>query len=172
MRWTHRKIIMVVLLLSGLCGVGATTFWAEPPNQSAPRKAKQPEDAAKLTHNMAQSRLNLRKLALAMHLYADANKSLMPPPALINKDGKTVLSWRVLLLPYLGERQLYEQFKLSEPWDSPHNKKLLSKMPAVYAPPGFKTREPFSTFYQVFVSPKPKDGRKGAEVGPPLGVEI
>ncbi|MHB1424212.1 MAG: hypothetical protein ACYC3I_13635 [Gemmataceae bacterium] len=61
---------------------------------------------------------------------------------------------------------------MSEPWDSTHNKKLLSKMPAVFAPPGVKTRQPYTTFYQVFVSPKPKDGRKGAEEGGPLGVEI
>ncbi len=39
------------------------------------------------------------------------------------------------ILPYLGESEkaLYEQFKLSEPWDSPHNKALLAKMPRVYA---------------------------------------
>ncbi len=125
-----------------------------------------------ISRNMALSRLNLKKLTLAMYAYAEVNKGHLPPPALINKDGKAVLSWRVLLLPYLGERELYEQFTLSEPWDGPHNKKLLSKMPAVFAPPGIKTRQPFSTFYQVFVSPKPKDGRKGAEVGGQLGVEI
>ncbi len=180
-----KKIVMIVLLLAGLGGMG-TTFWAaapkraEPPSESAPPakasgpndKNNQPDEAAKRARDMAQSRLNLRKLALAMHAYSDANMFFLPPPALINKDGKAVLSWRVLLLPYLGERDLYEQFKLSEPWDSAHNKKLLSKMPAVYAPPGVKTREPFSTYYQIFVSPKPKDGRMGAEVGGPLGVEI
>jgi RNA polymerase sigma factor (sigma-70 family) len=167
MSWTRGKIVMVVLLLVGLGGVG-TTFWVaapkqtEPPNESASRteaarpddKAKQPEDAAKLARNMAQSRLNMRRLASAMHSYADANHAFFPPPALVNKDGKEALSWRVLLLPHLGERDLYEQFQLSEPWDSPHNKQLLSKMPAVYAPPGIKTREPFSTFYRVFVTPK------------------
>jgi hypothetical protein len=92
-------------------------------------------------------------------------RPIYPPPALINKDGKAVLSWRVLILPYLGEHELYEQFKLSEPWDGPHNKKLLSKMPSVYASPGVKTREPFSTFYQVFVSPKTKEGHKATEKG-------
>jgi hypothetical protein len=68
-------------------------------------------------------------------------------------SGRALLSWRVALLPYLGETALYRQFRLNEPWDSPHNKKLLAKMPAVYAPPGTKTREPYMTFYQVFVGP-------------------
>jgi hypothetical protein len=57
----------------------------------------------------------------------------------------------VALLPFLGEANLYKQFRLDEPWDGPHNKKLLAKMPRVYAPPGVKTRELYTTFYQVFV---------------------
>jgi hypothetical protein len=65
--------------------------------------------------------------------------------------GKALLSWRVTLLPYLGEDNLYKQFKIDEPWDGPNNKKLLDKMPKVYAAPGVKTREPYTTFYQVFV---------------------
>jgi RNA polymerase sigma factor (sigma-70 family) len=67
------------------------------------------------------------------------------------RGGKALLSWRVALLPFLGEANLYKQFRLDEPWDGPHNKKLLAKMPKVYAPPGVKTREPYTTFYQVFV---------------------
>jgi hypothetical protein len=57
----------------------------------------------------------------------------------------------VALLPYLEQTQLYKEFRLDEPWDSPHNRKLLPRMPAVYAPPGARTREPYTTFYQVFV---------------------
>jgi RNA polymerase sigma factor (sigma-70 family) len=67
------------------------------------------------------------------------------------KEGKALLSWRVTLLPYLGEDNLHKQFRLDEPWDGPHNKRLLEKMPRVYAAPGFKTRQPYTTFYQVFV---------------------
>jgi RNA polymerase sigma factor (sigma-70 family) len=177
MYWTRVKIVMIVLLLA-VFGTMGTAYWTaaprptDSPKESAPpaaanrgRDKEKPEDAAKLARDMAQSRLNLRKLAIAMLTYVDVNKGHLPPPALINKDGKAVLSWRVLLLPYLGEQELYHQFKLSEPWDGPHNKKLLSKMPAVYAPPGVKTPQPYSTFYQVFVSPKPEDGHKAAEKG-------
>ena len=31
--------------------------------------------------------------------------------------------------------QIYKQLKLDEPWDSDHNKKLVAKMPAVFASP-------------------------------------
>ena len=49
----------------------------------------------------------------------------------------------VAILPYLGENEkaVYGQFKLSEPWDSPHNKALLAKMPKVYAPAVAKNGE-------------------------------
>jgi len=42
------------------------------------------------------------------------------------------LSWRVYLLPFLGEQTLYQQFHLDERWDSPHNKALINQMPAVF----------------------------------------
>jgi hypothetical protein len=42
-------------------------------------------------------------------------------------------SWRVLLLPFLEQRDLYEQYDLDEPWDGPNNRKLLAQRPSVYA---------------------------------------
>jgi RNA polymerase sigma factor (sigma-70 family) len=74
-----------------------------------------------------------------------------PTTGRAGKPGKALLSWRVAILPYLGEHELYKQFKLDEPWDGPHNRRLLRKMPKVYAPPGGSAREPYSTYYQVFV---------------------
>jgi hypothetical protein len=98
-----------------------------------------------------QSAHNLLQQALALHAYADA-KGTLPPAAVYGMDGRPLLSWRVLLLPYLGHEDLFRKFKLDEPWDSPHNLPLLANMPEVYAPPqGVATKEPHATFYQVFV---------------------
>jgi hypothetical protein len=97
----------------------------------------------KATRQASQN--NLRELALAMHKYQDAY--LRFPPARTAKG----LSWRVLILPYIGQEALFKEFHINEPWDSPHNKALLPRMPKVFAPPGgAKTKEPYSTFYQVF----------------------
>jgi hypothetical protein len=52
----------------------------------------------------------------------------------------------------MGQRELYQQFKLDEPWDREHNLKLLAKMPAVYAAPAAKG-QPMTTHYQVFTGP-------------------
>jgi hypothetical protein len=61
-----------------------------------------------------------------------------------------LFSWRVAILPFLEEDKLWREFHLYEPWDSEHNKKLLARMPKVYAPVRGKTKEPYTTYYQVF----------------------
>lgn len=48
-----------------------------------------------------------------------------PPPYVADEQGRPLYSWRVLLLPYLGETALYSQFRLNEPWDSSHNRPLV-----------------------------------------------
>jgi hypothetical protein len=77
---------------------------------------------------------NQRRLAIALHGYHDA-KGRFPAVANFDNQNKPLLSWRVHLLPYLDQDKLYKEFHLDEPWDSEHNKKLIAKMPAVFANP-------------------------------------
>src|SRR5207302_195221 len=96
-----------------------------------------------------QSFNNLHELGLAMHHYNDRNGRL-PPRVVTDKNGKPLYSWRVLLLPHIGQDSLYKQFKLDEPWDSPDNIRLLSQMPRTYASPPRPGDDPTMTYYQVF----------------------
>lgn len=73
-----------------------------------------------------------KQIGLAFHNYESANKVLPPSKEGRDADGKSFLSWRVHILPYLGELELYKQFRLKEPWNSEHNLKLLDKMPAIF----------------------------------------
>jgi hypothetical protein len=98
-----------------------------------------------------QSVNNLKQIVLAMHQYHDTNKHF-PPPAINGKDGKPLLSWRVAILPYLDQIELYQRFKLDEPWDSPHNLKASQTVVQVYQSPGVKTDKPYLTYYHIFVS--------------------
>jgi hypothetical protein len=110
-----------------------------------------------------QSANNLQQIGLAMHNYNSTFQSLPadnvkagPGGALAANYGKPGLSWRVALLPYLGEDLLYKQFHLNEPWDSPHNTTLLTRIPKVYQHPNgdsSKTAAGF-TYYRVFVGPQ------------------
>jgi Protein of unknown function (DUF1559) len=104
----------------------------------------------------------LRNLGYAMHAYHEKNGRL-PPVAIFDKDGRPLLSWRVLLLPYLDQEELFRQFKLDEPWDSPHNIALLPKMPWDFAPlPGVPPLGPNTTPFQVLVGKGTAfEGREG-----------
>jgi hypothetical protein len=77
----------------------------------------------------------------------------LPPAVVYGKDGKPLYSWRVLILPFLDQVELYEQFHLDEPWDSPHNTRLLARMPRTYAPPPHKASKvpPSHTVLHVLV---------------------
>lgn len=109
----------------------------------------------------------LKQLALAMHNYADTfsdrRKSRFPAVANFDKQGKPLLSWRVHLLPFLGEQKLYQQFHLDEPWDSPHNKQLLARMPEVYQGPNRKLNREGKTIFLLPVGKKAvfKEGPDG-----------
>jgi hypothetical protein len=94
-----------------------------------------------------QSSNNLKQMALACFAYLDVNKTF-PAHANYNGEGKALLSWRVHILPYIEQNDLYKQFHLDEPWDSPHNKKLIARMPAVYRSP-FAKVGPGKTTYVV-----------------------
>lgn len=97
-----------------------------------------------------ESEVNLHNIGVAMQYYADTVGRL-PAHAIYDKNGKPLLSWRVLLLPYIQQQALYNEFHLNEPWDSEHNKKLLARMPKVYASPqDEKTLKEHTTYYQGF----------------------
>lgn len=105
----------------------------------------------------AQSQQNLQQIGTAVQKHHDAkgvfpNNSYEPRPG---QPPRPLLSWRVHLLPYLGQDGLYKQFKLDEPWDGPNNRRLLNQMPAVYgSPEAQKKAGPGKTFYRGFGAPR------------------
>lgn len=131
---------------------------------------------------------NLRQVAIACQKYHDVHNGF--PTDSYGPDSKPLLSWRVHILPYLGEDLLYRQFNLNEPWDSPNNIRLLNQMPLAYATPEERTGrvgKGNKTYYRGFTSPgaifaqrdmgRPAIGEKGgfpppALVFPARGVRI
>jgi hypothetical protein len=75
---------------------------------------------------------NLKQIGLAMHNYHAAYNHF-PPAAITSASGEPLLSWRVALLPFVEEMELYDKFKLDEPWNSEHNIVLIDKMPRVFS---------------------------------------
>jgi len=71
-----------------------------------------------------------------------------------NDQGQCWHSWRVLLLPDLGHADLYAQYRFDEPWDGPHNRQLLARMPSVYGCPADGKRAAGITNYFAIVGPQ------------------
>jgi beta-lactamase regulating signal transducer with metallopeptidase domain len=109
----------------------------------------------------AEAMNHLKQIGLALHNFLNAHGDAFPAPAIADADGKPLLSWRVAILPYLDEQDLYQQFHLDEPWDSPHNKALVEKMPRVFADPAAPTPAPVGwTDFRALVGPDSPWGRK------------
>jgi hypothetical protein len=100
----------------------------------------------------AASAAQLQASGKAMQAYY-RHHGRFPPAALRDNDGKPLLSWRVALLPFLGQQALFDRFHLHEPWDSAHNHALLAEMPPCYSAPHRTELPPYTTVYQVLVGP-------------------
>jgi hypothetical protein len=112
--------------------------------------------------NKGDVEANLIKIGIALGEYQEKNGHY-PGPAILSKDGKPLLSWRVALLPFLGEKDLYNEFHLDEAWDSLHNKELIERMPKVFAHPAADD-DSKETFFRgvigkgAFFDPEVKEG--------------
>jgi hypothetical protein len=91
---------------------------------------------------------NMKQILGAMQMYCGGTGAF-PAHAIYSKDGKPLLSWRVALLPYIEQGQLYKEFHLDEPWDSDHNKKLIARMPKLYRSQKIKDERVGLTTYLV-----------------------
>ncbi|OYP30379.1 DUF1559 domain-containing protein [Rhodopirellula sp. MGV] len=94
----------------------------------------------------------LEVIASAMNAYA-ADYGAYPPPASKTSGGTVMHSWRVLLLPYLGERELYSRFDLTKPWNHPVNLEAAYEMPDAYLHPGDNSGMLDRSGYYLVVGP-------------------
>jgi hypothetical protein len=102
--------------------------------------------------NRMKSSNNMKQMGLAMANYEDTHGEL--PGNTYAADGTPLLSWRVHILPYVEQDNLYKRFKLDEPWDSPTNRPLLQSMPSIYVVPTTQGKTPAGyTHYRGFSSP-------------------
>jgi len=116
----RRSFRMSVLATLGLALLAAVTF----PKLQGQRRAAE----------LFRCRQNLEKLGIGMRSYHKAHGSF-PSVAHYDAQGRPLLSWRVLLLPHLGEQALFDEFHMEESWDSPHNRTLVNRMPEIFRCP-------------------------------------
>jgi hypothetical protein len=141
------------LAIGGIVTGGITSFMVVPIMVALLLPAVQ---AAREAARRNQSLNNIKQILLGQQNYLDTRGTF---PAAGSKSG---LSWRVHILPFIEEEALYKQFHLDEPWDSEHNRQLISQMPAVFENPGSEA-PPGKTSYLAVTGPGTAfgDGEKG-----------
>lgn len=87
---------------------------------------------ARIAAQRSSDKGHLKQLAVAIHNYHDTYGQL-PPPFVADAEGRPMHSWRVLILPFIDQQKLYAEYRFTEPWNSPHNRELESRMPNAYA---------------------------------------
>jgi len=119
-------LVLLLLMSCGLCGCGD-----------------------QLEQQRERSKENLKRISRALHQYHEEYNSF-PPAYVVGDDNQRWHSWRVLILPYLGEpeKELYSHYRFDEPWNGPHNAKLAPSIPEVFASP-YADAKPNTTPYLV-----------------------
>lgn len=111
---------------------------------------KSPEQLGPTTKDeLRTGKRRMQALVLAAITYADDHNGQWPANV-TDEKGNALLSWRVRLLPYLGQKELYEKFDLTQAWDGKANRKLVEQMPDCFAPARNVTKEQGVTFFQGF----------------------
>jgi hypothetical protein len=75
---------------------------------------------ADLAKKRQESMQRLRQLGMALMSHHDHLRKF-PPAYVADAEGKPLYSWRVLILPYLGQQALYDRFDKTKAWDAPEN---------------------------------------------------
>lgn len=102
--------------------------------------------AAREAARRSQCTNNLRQIALGLQNYQDVYGSF-PPAYVADENGKPMHSWRVLILPFVDQQALYDQYHFDEPWDGPNNRLLAASTPPVFRCPSDGVSAPGMTSY-------------------------
>jgi prepilin-type processing-associated H-X9-DG protein len=111
----------------------------------------------------AQSVNNLKQIGLALHNFHSSNDNY-PPAIVFGPDGKPWHSWRILIAPYLEATPVYNQYDFTQPWDSPKNRVLIDRMPAVYRDPLNGETTGSNTHYAALVGEKALFSPRGSSI--------
>ena len=124
-------VIVGVLFIVFCLGIGGFFFFARSSMAPAPMPATAVATAPVMAN---QCSTNLQAIGAALEAYRQ-DKGTYPPAYIADADGKPMHSWRVLLLPYLGQQTLFNLYRMDEPWDGPNNMALHNQLVAVYRCP-------------------------------------
>lgn len=109
------------------------------------------------TRHRKSCKNQMQMITQAIFKYETANGHF-PPAYIADANGKPMHSWRVLILPYLGDEQykeLHSEYNFDEPWDGPNNSKLHDRVVSIFnCPSDHSYQDSTSTNYVAVVGPE------------------
>ncbi len=134
-------VIVAVLGIGGVLCAGILVALLLPAVQAARQAARR-----------MQSQNNMKQIALAFHNYNDTYGTF-PAAYQLDADGKRTMSWRVAILPFLEQQNLFQMYKADEPWDSAANQAVSNMTIPTYRNPADPNAGPTETSYMVITGP-------------------
>lgn len=123
--------------------------------------AQQAREAAR----QSSCNCNLKQIGLALQSYADVYKCF-PPAYITDGRGNRMHSWRILILPFMEQKPLYDRYDFNEPWNGPHNRQLAAFIPPAFCCPSDDRRGPSEVSYLAITgSGTVWPGDRGATLG-------
>ena len=132
-------VVLALGLVAAVCVVGMLIALLLPAVQSAREAARR-----------MQSMNNLKQISLAMLNYHDVYQQF-PPAVVKDANGQPLYSGRVLLLPYMEQKPLYDQWDLTQAWNSPRNSTLSGMTIPAFCDPSAGSPTPGRTDYLFVV---------------------
>jgi len=109
---------------------------------------------------------NLKQIGLALLDY-EQKYQMLPPAYTMDPEGNRLHSWRTLILPFLGQTQLYEKIDLIKAWDDPANERICREKLSAYQCPSTKGKDGFTTYFAIVGERsifRPQQGRAISEI--------
>ncbi|MFN0051343.1 MAG: DUF1559 domain-containing protein [Planctomycetales bacterium] len=126
-RWSWRRRLLLGLLLIPMACAGILVPFVQDAREAA---------------RQSNCKCRLCVIGLALQNYHDDYGSF-PPAIVAGERGKPMHSWRVLLLPYMDQNELYAAYRFDEPWDGPNNRQLHGAFLEAYHCPSSPVRKDF-----------------------------
>lgn len=135
-------VVLVALVPMCICGIFIGTALLLPAVQAGREAAR-----------IAVSSNNLKQIGIALHAYHDMHKTL-PPAFIPDENGQPGTSWRTVLLPFLEQRTLYDQYDGSAAWNDPRNAAVVNMPLRIFQSPRDESRMANRTSYVVVRGPE------------------
>lgn len=107
----------------------------------ATRSAREPARRMQCTNN-------LKQIAMALGNY-ESKYHCLPPACTVDAKRRPLHSWRVLILPFMEQKALYDKIDLTKPWDDPANKQAYETTPYAYQCPSVNYRPGHTTYLAI-----------------------